>query len=56
MVTNNEYAESEKLYDDHKGFIPGQAITRRITDFSNVVPVHNYERKIYNEKNGKDFE
>lgn len=56
MVTNNQYSDAEKQFDDHKGFRPGQSMVRRITDFGNVVPVHSYERKTFIDQHGKDFE
>jgi len=55
-VTNKEYSETEKLANDHKGYTPGESNSRRITDYSNVIPVHNYEHKRLNALRGRDFE
>lgn len=55
-AVKTEYSDQEKLYNDRKGYTAGETMNMRITDFGNVVPVHNYERKKYNALKGKDFE
>lgn len=55
-VIRGDYSETERSHNDHKGYTPGETMGRRITDFGNVVPVHNYEHKKYDRLKGKDFE